>query len=61
MKLSDLIKQATDILATHGDLFVSVELQDYSNVNVKQLDIVREEIYEQGWKAVVVVDKSKSK
>ena len=57
MKLSDLIKQATDILAAHGNLVVDVELQDYRVVKVKQLDIVREEIYEQGWKAVVVADK----
>lgn len=39
MKLSDLIKQATDILATYGDLVVDVELQDYNVVKAKQLDL----------------------
>ena len=56
MTISDLIKQATDILSLHGDLLVDVEYKDdnkeYKRVIATQIDL---QIRRQGFKEFVFV------
>lgn len=41
MQLSELIKQATDILANHGDIFVDIEIIGEDRYSTKYIDIQR--------------------
>lgn len=53
MKLSDLIKQSTDILAQHGNLFVDIEFKNQRKL-ANCLDLESSKIGCKGFVAVIV-------